>query len=335
MRKRAGTILTATIVVMSFVLGATMGVAWAGFSGSDSDSGSVSTATLNAPTSLAATVAGGAVTLSWTATTSTIASGTRVFRGTASGGPYSQIAQITGLVTSTYVDNPGNGTFYYVVKSYYSGNGANWTSNDSNQAAATVQPIALVQSITGGGTATTFSATFASTPVSGDLLVAIASTRINGTMTTPSGWSVAISQTGATSPDQTIFYKRAGSAESKTVTIVTTATGNSNGLQLYEYTGVATLAQTGSSTGSSTAVGSGSITTTTGRALILAGLTSKSGTALSAWTNTFTARASFTKGTTPNLFGGADRFVSTTGTYTTTATSTLSGAWRGQIVAFT
>jgi hypothetical protein len=76
--------------------------------------------------------------LAWTATPSTWATGTRVFRAATSGGPYSQIAQIAGLSTTTYTDSPGGGTFYYVVEAYYSGNGANWTSLNSNQASITL-----------------------------------------------------------------------------------------------------------------------------------------------------------------------------------------------------
>jgi len=94
----------------------------------------VSTATLAAPTSLSLSGAA-TVTLSWTATTSGWASGTQILRSSTSGGPYTQIAQITGLSTTTYNDTPGTGNYYYVVRGYYNGNGANWTSPNSNEAA--------------------------------------------------------------------------------------------------------------------------------------------------------------------------------------------------------
>ncbi len=90
---------------------------------------------LTPPTSL---IVSGSAGLSWTATTSSWATGSRVFRSTVSGGPYTQIAEIANLSTTTYADNPGSGTFYYVVQSYYGGNGANWTSVDSNQASVTI-----------------------------------------------------------------------------------------------------------------------------------------------------------------------------------------------------
>jgi hypothetical protein len=127
----------ATAMLVGFLIGVSTSAAWATFSGSAVASASVSTATLAAPTGLAATGLAGVVNLSWTATTSGFASGTRVFRATTTGGPYTQVAQIVGASITTYIDNPGVGTFYYVVRAYYSGNAANWTSTNSNEASAT------------------------------------------------------------------------------------------------------------------------------------------------------------------------------------------------------
>jgi hypothetical protein len=320
------------ISVSAFIIGAVMGTfmvpAIANFTQSATATGSVGTATLAAPTGLSAS---GGVKLSWTATTSAWATGTRVFRSATSGGPYSQITQIVGLATTTYTDSPGRGSFFYVVQAYYSGNGANWTSANSSEVRG---GIALIQSATAGGTATTVSATFAATPTAGDLLVAVIATRTTGTITGPSGWTSAINQGGSTAPNQAIFYKIAGSAESKTVSASTTATGNGNGLQIYEYRGVTTLDATGSTTGTGTAVASGSLTTTTANELVIAGLVSLGGTSVSAWTNTFLEEKDFTFGTTVTLFAGGDRISAAVGSQTTTATSTASGAWRGQVVAF-
>ncbi len=88
---------------------------------------------LNAPTGVGAT-GGTSVSLTWTATSDTYASGHRVLRGTAAGGPYAQIAEITPRTTTTYVDSPGNGTFYYVARAFFQ----NWESANSNEASATV-----------------------------------------------------------------------------------------------------------------------------------------------------------------------------------------------------
>ncbi|MDO8615545.1 MAG: hypothetical protein Q7T33_07370, partial [Dehalococcoidia bacterium] len=89
--------------------------------------------TLNAPTGLAAT-GGGTIALSWTATADAYASGHRVLRGTASGGPYTQIAEVTPRTTTTYTDSPVAGTYYYVARAFYQ----NWESVNSNEASATV-----------------------------------------------------------------------------------------------------------------------------------------------------------------------------------------------------
>ena len=87
--------------------------------------------TLNAPTGLTAT-GGSSISLSWTATSSTYASGYHILRSGTSGGPYTQIAQVTPRTTTTYIDSPGAGAYYYVARAYYQ----NWESVNSNQAAA-------------------------------------------------------------------------------------------------------------------------------------------------------------------------------------------------------
>lgn len=101
-------------------------------------SNQLATATLATPIGVSATVQanGGTVRIGWTATSSTWASGHRVYRATSAGGPYTLIQQIAGTATVTYDDVPGVGAFYYVVRGYYNANGANWESVDSAQAIA-------------------------------------------------------------------------------------------------------------------------------------------------------------------------------------------------------
>lgn len=101
-------------------------------------SNQLATATLAAPAGVSASVQsnGGTVRVAWTATSSTWATGHRVYRATSAGGPYSLIQQISGRATVTYDDVPGVGTFFYVVRGYYDANGANWASVDSAQATA-------------------------------------------------------------------------------------------------------------------------------------------------------------------------------------------------------
>jgi hypothetical protein len=110
----------------------------------------VQTSSLGAPSNL--TVASGTTTLSWGQSTSTWATGTRIYRATTSGGSYLQIAQIANSTTTTYTDAPGSGSFYYVVRAYYDGNGANWTSPDSNEASvSTISSLSLAPSSAGPG----------------------------------------------------------------------------------------------------------------------------------------------------------------------------------------
>lgn len=91
-----------------------------------------STETLDPPTGVSAAAALLLrVNLSWTATVDVRATGYQVYRGTASGGPYTQVATVTSRATTTYQDNvPLPGQYYYVLKTYF----GSWTSVNSNQA---------------------------------------------------------------------------------------------------------------------------------------------------------------------------------------------------------
>ena len=110
------------------------------------------TATLAAPTGVMAQVTATRVTVSWSPTASGIAAGYRVLRASAAGGPYTQVAQIAGASTTAYAEAPGTGTFYYVVRSYYAANGADWYSGNSSEVAATVAPQPYVFKSTTGST---------------------------------------------------------------------------------------------------------------------------------------------------------------------------------------
>ncbi len=96
-------------------------------------SNTLSTSTMAAPTGLAAAV-GANIVLTWTATTTTYATGYNVLRSSTSGGPYTQITQVTPRTTATYTDSPAAGTYYYVLQSYFQ----NWVSANSAQATAGV-----------------------------------------------------------------------------------------------------------------------------------------------------------------------------------------------------
>lgn len=107
--------------------------AWAAFTSTKSAAGGIAAGSLAAPTGLtAACVAlSSNVTLSWTATASTIATGYRILRATTTGGPYSQVGTVSGRLTTTFADTiPTLQTRYWVVESTRN----SWTSANSNQA---------------------------------------------------------------------------------------------------------------------------------------------------------------------------------------------------------
>jgi hypothetical protein len=90
--------------------------------------------TLTPPTSLAAT-GGTLASLTWTPTLDTYATGYEVYRGSASGGPYSLLTIVTPRAAAATTDTPASsGTWYYVLRSYFQ----NWRSADSNQASSVV-----------------------------------------------------------------------------------------------------------------------------------------------------------------------------------------------------
>jgi hypothetical protein len=96
------------------------------------------TGTILPPTNLSASVSGNVVTLTWTPTTTGVATGYTVRRSTTSGSGYSAIGSVTPRTATTTTDNPGTGAFYYVLRAVFQ----NWDSVNSNEAAASVGNIA-------------------------------------------------------------------------------------------------------------------------------------------------------------------------------------------------
>ncbi len=195
----------------------------------------------------------------------------------------------------------------------------------------------LVQVQTNAASGTSVSATLSPSAKPKHLIIVVCASRAATDFTLPTGFSIAKSEVTA-APSQEIFYKVATGGE----TTVACAGGTSRprGIQLYEYSGTDSSAtpfettNAASSTGNSANASSGTLTIPAARpkALVLAAVAYRTaGTGLSGWTNTFAERADFTS---TARFGGADRYTTTAGTYTTTVTNTSASAWRGQIVAF-
>src|SRR5882724_193554 len=114
-----------------------------------------------APASLTATGGAGSVALSWAAVTG--ATEYHVLRGTTTGGPYTQIALVTGTTGTTYSDTAvtGGTTYFYVVRA---ANNATCESGNSPEASATptaspanfslsISPASVTVSSILGGTA--------------------------------------------------------------------------------------------------------------------------------------------------------------------------------------
>ena len=107
----------------------------------------VSTATLAAPSNLAAAVAGTQVTLTWSATPSTFADGYIVQRATSSSGPWTSVHTATGRATTSWTDtSPGTGTVYYRIYAYT----GNWQSPTATSGAVTLK-ITVSDEFTGSG----------------------------------------------------------------------------------------------------------------------------------------------------------------------------------------
>lgn len=131
--------LHAIAALAGLVLGASS-VAAASFTSSVSVSHTMSSAVLQAPTSVAATngtcvpLVSTRVNLLWTATTSTFADGYEVLRKAGSGS-FTTIATVSGPATTTYTDTEVSfaTAYVYVVQSTKS----SWRSADSNEASVT------------------------------------------------------------------------------------------------------------------------------------------------------------------------------------------------------
>lgn len=304
-----------------------------------STSGLLSTGSLDAPTGLSASGTA-VVTLSWTATTSTFATGTRVLRSTTPGGPYAPIAEITPRTTTTYQDGTvfGGPTYYYVVQAYY----RSWTSPQSDPASVAVELYRQrATACQASALETKTTALFPDDPTAGNLLVAVGATYASSVLTMTPDWTPVFLNLSLGSPQQAIFYKVATGAADKTVDVYHVGTSGAAGLQVYEFTGVPDLpiGIPGSSSGTGTAVSSGSITVALPHTLVLAAVAHRttSTTPFNNWTPGF-AVSSFhcdvALSSNDATFGVAWKSTLAAGTYVVEAGAPASGDWVGQVVAF-
>ena len=132
MTTRRGLATLVTVIVIAGLFGAAP-VTLARFTGSTNRSASFGTATLQPPTALAGT-GGSTASFTWTASTSTGASGYRVLRSATSGSGYAQVGSVTPVTATATTDAPAAGTWYYVLRTYF----ASWTSANSNQVSVVV-----------------------------------------------------------------------------------------------------------------------------------------------------------------------------------------------------
>jgi alpha-tubulin suppressor-like RCC1 family protein len=145
-RNRAELLSVSLAVSVVIALVSTLSTTTAAFtSATENVANSFTADTLAAPTSLT-TTDGITISLSWTATTDSYATGHRIFRSSTPGGPYTQVAEVTPRSTVTYVDSPEPGIWYYVARSYYLG----WESVDTAEKTAEAISPELFVSLGGG-----------------------------------------------------------------------------------------------------------------------------------------------------------------------------------------
>jgi hypothetical protein len=209
---------------------------------------------------------------------------------------------------------------------------------------AAIAAISRVQSntgITSGGTSVT--ATYSTTPVAGNLLVAIHASR--GEIGAMTGWSTARSSTSNDGGGIVIYYKIAQPNESVSV-IATTVGSRHQTLAIFEYAGISVVTPVdvsqvnNSSTNTVTTLSTGTTPTTTESNTLLIGALSTEGSATFAntWINSFVQTSNLnTVAANPAQrtdSTSAERIVTSTGAYTTTETWSTNRRAAGVIVAF-
>jgi hypothetical protein len=120
------------LVVGLLLLAVPTPITLARYTDAAASTGTVRSDTLDPPTSLAAS-GGATITLTWAVTPDAYATGYTLYRATSAGGTYALVATITPRSSTSYVDDPGNGTFWYRLRASFQ----SWESVDSNTVSAT------------------------------------------------------------------------------------------------------------------------------------------------------------------------------------------------------
>lgn len=278
-------------------------------------SNTFATGTLAAPTTLTASASGSSIVLGWTATTTTGATGHRVYRATSGSGPFTQIAELTPRTNTTHSDSPGTGTWFYEVRAYVGG----WESSSSNQASGTVAPpptsgtISLVASAQGsaGTGVTTLTVAKPAGTSAGDLMVASIAVRPSTvTITAPSGWTLVrrTDNTSGNTHGLAVYYRVAGSSEgaSYSWTVSSSSTGSVGGILSFRGVDVSSPvdAENGQTTANSLSHAAPSLTTTVANTMMV---TSHTFPSSATWTppSGMTEAADVASLTVPNAAGQA------------------------------
>jgi hypothetical protein len=198
------------------------------------------------------------------------------------------------------------------------------------------RPVQAAVSFVQGTALIGTSVSLTSTATAGNLLVVICGTNASSTIGGPSGYTQIINQAGTVS--QAMFYKISAGNERTGIGCTFTGTGT-EGVQVLEYSGIhtyTTLEGSSSSSGTSTTVNSGTVTTTHANDLLIAAGVSNAQNQIT-WNSPFTDRVhdEKTNGSQSgrDAVSSSDRVVSSGASYSATA-SAGNAAWRGQIVAF-
>jgi hypothetical protein len=128
--RRTAALALAAVVALPF---AAAPVTLARLTANPTGTAAFGTAQLAAPTSLVGT-GGATATLTWVPSSSSGATGYNVLRSMTSGSGYSPVKTVTPVAAATTTDSPANGTWYYVLQTYFQG----WTSGSSNEASVLV-----------------------------------------------------------------------------------------------------------------------------------------------------------------------------------------------------